>query len=137
MSKCASFVAAFVVCAVFTLWQSQFAPAQLTTTSIVGTVTDSSGSKVPGVALTATEIATDTATAVTSDASGSYSITPLKIGSYTITFEKTGFQRVVQKNVTVDIGDVVTDGRWLRRTCCRPGLANAVAGCEYLRMLGV
>jgi hypothetical protein len=107
MSKRASFVAAFIACAVFTLWQSQFALAQLTTGGIVGTVTDSTGSRVPGVAVTATELATDTATTVTSDASGSYSITPLKIGNYTVTFEKTGFQRVVQKNVTVDIGDVV------------------------------
>jgi Carboxypeptidase regulatory-like domain/TonB dependent receptor len=107
MSKRASFVAALVVCAVFTLWHSQLVTAQLTTGGIVGTVTDATGSRVPGVTVTATEVATDTATAVTSDASGSYSITPLKIGSYTVTFEKTGFQRVIQKNVTLDIGEVV------------------------------
>lgn len=107
MSKRTSFVAALVVCAVFTLWHSQLVTAQLTTGGIVGTVTDATGSRVPGVTVTATEVATDTATTVTSDASGSYSITPLKIGSYTITFEKTGFQRVIQKNVTLDIGEVV------------------------------
>ena len=107
MSKRASLVAALVVCAVSTLWQSQLALAQLTTGGIVGTVTDSTGSRVPGVTVTATEIATDTATTVTADASGSYSITPLKIGNYTVTFEKTGFRRLVQKNVTLDIGEVV------------------------------
>jgi hypothetical protein len=107
MSKRASVVAALVVCAVFTLWHSQLAIAQLTTGGIVGTVTDSTGSRVPGVMVTATEVSTDTATTVTSDSSGSYSITPLKIGSYTVTFEKTGFQRVIQKNVTLDIGEVV------------------------------
>jgi hypothetical protein len=107
MSKRTSFVAALVVCAVFTLWHSQLVTAQLTTGGIVGTVTDATGSRVPGVTVTATEVATDTATTVTSDASGSYSITPLKIGSYTVTFEKTGFQRVIQKNVTLDIGEVV------------------------------
>jgi len=107
MSKRTSFVAALVVYAVFTLWHSQLAIAQLTTGGIVGTVTDATGSRVPGVTVTATEVATDTATTVTSDASGSYSITPLKIGSYTVTFEKTGFQRVIQKNVTLDIGEVV------------------------------
>src|ERR1700720_2551546 len=107
MSKRTSFVAALVVCAVFTLWHSQLVTAQLTTGGIVGTVTDATGSRVPGVTVTATEVATDTATTVTSDSSGSYSITPLKIGSYTVTFEKTGFQRVIQKNVTLDIGEVV------------------------------
>src|ERR1700692_780410 len=107
MSKRASLVAALVFCAVSTLWQSQLALAQLTTGGIVGTVTDSTGSRVPAVTLTATEIATDTATTVTADASGSYSITPLKIGNYTVTFEKTGFRRLVQKNVTLGIGDVV------------------------------
>jgi len=107
MSKRASVVAALVVSAVFTLWHSQLVMAQLTTGGIVGTVTDSTGSRVPGVAVTATEVATDTVTTVTSDSSGSYSITPLKIGGYTVTFEKTGFQRVIQKNVTLDIGQVV------------------------------
>src|SRR6202035_287039 len=89
------------------LWQSPTATAQLTTGGIVGVVTDPSGSRVPDVSVTATEVATSTATTVTSDSSGSYSITPLKIGDYTVSFQKTGFQRLVQTNVTIEIGQVV------------------------------
>jgi Carboxypeptidase regulatory-like domain len=81
--------------------------AQLTTGSIVGTVSDASGSRVPDVTVTATEVATATSTTVTADASGSYSITTLNIGQYTVSFQKTGFQRVVQTNVTLDIGQVI------------------------------
>ena len=107
MAKRASVLATFVVCAVFTLWHAQLSTAQLTTGGIVGTVTDSSGSRIPGVIVTATEIETSTDTTVTADAAGDYSITPLKIGNYSVAFQKTGFQRVIQKNVSLDIGQVV------------------------------
>jgi hypothetical protein len=88
-------------------WQLPSVRAQLTTAGIVGTVTDASGSRVPDVAVTATEVSTGTATSVTADSSGTYTINPLKVGLYTVTFQKTGFQRVVQENVTLGIGDVV------------------------------
>src|ERR1700694_4559311 len=107
MAKRASVLASFAVCAVFTLWHAQLSMAQLTTGGIVGTVTDSSGSRIPGVTVTATEIETSTETTVTADAAGDYSITQLKIGNYSVTFQKTGFQRVIQKNVSLDIGQVV------------------------------
>lgn len=107
MTKRTCFVITLVVCAVTLLWQSPTAKAQLTTGGIVGVVTDPSGSRVPDVTVTATEVATSTATTVTSDSSGSYSITPLKIGDYTVSFQKTGFQRLVQTNVTIEIGQVV------------------------------
>jgi Carboxypeptidase regulatory-like domain/TonB dependent receptor len=107
MTKRTCFVVSLVVCAVSMFWQSPVARAQLTTGGIVGEVTDASGSRVPDVTVTATEVATSTATTVTADASGSYSITPLKIGDYEVSFEKTGFQRVVQHNVTIGIGQVI------------------------------
>jgi hypothetical protein len=93
--------------AVLMFFSTQVGMAQLTTGGIVGTVTDATGSRLPDVTVTAKELETDTATAVKSDASGNYSITPLKIGQYTVSFEKAGFQRVVQTNVTLDIGQVL------------------------------
>src|SRR6266849_4340796 len=107
MTKRTCFVVSLVVCAVSMFCLSPVVQAQLTTGGIVGTVTDASGSRVPGVTVTATEEATSTATTVTADDSGNYSITPLKIGQYTVSFQKTGFQKLVQHNVTVDIGQVV------------------------------
>src|SRR5260370_22796600 len=107
MTKRTCFVVSLVVCAVAMFCLPQVVQAQLTRGGIVGTVTDASGSRVPGVTVTATEEATSTATTVTADDSGNYSITPLKIGQYTVSFQKTGFQKLVQHNVTVDIGQVV------------------------------
>ncbi len=107
MTKRARFVGSFLVCAVALFWSAPAALAQLTTGGIVGTVSDASGSRVPDVTVTATEVGTSTATTVTADSSGSYSITPLKIGQYTVTFQKTGYRRVVQTNVTIEIGQVV------------------------------
>lgn len=107
MAKRTCFVAKVVACAVLMFWQLPSVMAQLTTAGIVGTVTDASGSRVPDVAVTATEVSTGTATSVTADSSGTYTINPLKVGLYTVTFQKTGFQRLVQANVTLEIGEVV------------------------------
>jgi hypothetical protein len=107
MAKRTCFVASLMVFAVWMFCSAPSAMAQLTTGGIVGTVSDATGSRVPGVTVRATEVTTATATTVSSDAAGEYSITPLKIGQYTITFEKAGFQRVVQTNVTLDIGQVL------------------------------
>src|SRR5271154_425912 len=107
MTRRSCFVATLAVWAAAMFWSAQLVQAQLTTGAIVGTVTDSSGSRIPDVTVTATELATATTTTVTADASGEYSITPLKIGQYTVTFQKNGFQRVIQTNVTLGIGQVV------------------------------
>ena len=81
--------------------------AQVTTGRIVGVVTDPSGSRVPEVAVTVTEVETSTSSAVTTDSDGTYSATNLKIGTYRISFKKTGFEQSVQSNVELDIGQVV------------------------------
>jgi hypothetical protein len=67
------------------------ARAQTGTASITGFVTDETGATLPGVTVTATNQATNVEqTTVTNDA-GSYTITPLTVGSYVITATLTGF----------------------------------------------
>src|ERR1700691_1406359 len=107
MAKRTCIAASLMVFAVWMFIAAPSAMAQLTTGGIVGTVSDATGSRIPDVTVRATEVTTATATTVTSDAAGEYSITPLKIGQYTVTFEKAGFQRVMQTNVTLDIGQVL------------------------------
>jgi hypothetical protein len=102
------FQASLLVCAVALLVAVQpFVLAQVTTGRIVGVVTDPSGSRVPGVAVTITEVATGTATTVTTDAEGSYNATNLKIGTYKVGFKKEGFEQSIQSNVELGIGQVV------------------------------
>jgi hypothetical protein len=93
--------------AVCLLWPAQIVFAQLTTGGIVGTVTDPSGSRVPGVTVTATQVDTATSTTVATDAAGDYTFTNLQIGRYSLTFQKEGFQRVVQSNVVLGIAQVI------------------------------
>ena len=81
--------------------------AQVTTGRIVGVVTDPSGSRVPDVTVTVTKTDTATATTVKTDNDGSYAVTNLNIGRYSISCEKPGFQRELQSNVDVQIGQIV------------------------------
>ena len=103
-----TFQASVLVCSIALLWLSPpVVLAQLTTGGIVGTVSDPSGSRIPGVTVTALQIETATPTTTTTDTSGDYSFTNLKIGKYSLTFQKEGFQRVVQSNVDLGIAQVI------------------------------
>src|SRR5215510_7535095 len=66
--------------------------AQNITASIVGQVSDSSGSAVPASAISAMNMDTGLTAQTTTDSSGSYSIPNLLAGTYEITVRKPGFQ---------------------------------------------
>ena len=75
--------------------------AQVDRGGVVGTVTDSSGALVPGVIITITNISTNQSTKLTTDVNGSYTASLLRIGTYTVTAEKEGFQ-TLQSNLEVE-----------------------------------
>ncbi len=79
---------------------------QVERASIVGTIRDSSGSVVPGVAVKVTNQGTNTSTDLQTDAAGDYSATNLTPGSYTIEAEKTGFTRKVFRDFVVQVAQV-------------------------------
>jgi hypothetical protein len=107
MTKRTCFVVSLVVCAVLMACQPPMVMAQLTTGGIVGTVSDASGSRMPGVTVVLTHLATSTSNTTTTDASGEYSFTAVKIGTYSISFQREGFQRGLQSNVDLGIGQVM------------------------------
>ena len=76
----------------------------LTTGAIAGTVTDQSGGVIPGVTVTATNLARQGAprTSVTSSI-GTFNITLLDPGDYTVAAEAKGFKRAQQGPITVVI----------------------------------
>jgi hypothetical protein len=57
--------------------------------------------------VTATQVDTGTSTTVATDAAGDYTFTNLQIGKYSLTFQKEGFQRLVQSNVVLGIAQVI------------------------------
>src|SRR5437764_164458 len=71
--------------------------AQKTTGDINGTVTDSTGAVLPGVAVTAVCPATNLTRSVTTDAQGSYSLPELPICNYKVTTELQGFKAVTRE----------------------------------------
>jgi hypothetical protein len=59
---------------------------------ITGTVTDSTGSFVPGVTVTVKNVDTNLEVKTTSSTKGDYAISNLPIGNYAVTFSKDGFK---------------------------------------------
>ncbi|HYL12873.1 MAG TPA: carboxypeptidase regulatory-like domain-containing protein [Terriglobales bacterium] len=83
------------------------APAQTVSVTVQGRVYDASGAAIPGAAVTATNAATGLSRSTTSSAMGDYQITSLPPGDYTVSAEKTGFQKSAKK-VHLNIGEVGT-----------------------------
>src|SRR5580700_1006353 len=76
---------------------------QVDTGAISGTVKDASGGVMPGVTVTLTNEDSGQSLSTTSGSAGQYTFSPVKIGHYSVSAETSGFQKVRQKNVTVDV----------------------------------
>ncbi len=70
---------------------------------IIGTVTDPTGLLVAGATVKAKSAATGLERATTTSADGSYALSELPLGSYTVTISQTGFQTSVTTGVEVDV----------------------------------
>lgn len=93
-----------VVCALLLL--SLSLSAQSIVGRVSGTVADSSGAVVPGVAVTITDQATRLQRKATTNANGFYVVTNLPVGLYDIAVEHSGFQPVTKTG-----NNLVADGR--------------------------
>jgi hypothetical protein len=78
-------------------------PAQTFRGSIQGTLTDSQGAVIPGVAVTVTSTETGLNRSTTTDAVGEYSFTELPIGVYQVSAKKSGFHDELVQNVRVEV----------------------------------
>src|SRR6266849_7960766 len=97
-----------------------YAQAQQTLGGVVGTVMESTGSVLPGTAVTIVGDETKLTRTQTSSGNGSYDFVNLPIGSYTLTFTHDGFQtqrvpsilvqanRTATVNPTMQVGQVAT-----------------------------
>jgi hypothetical protein len=70
--------------------------------AITGTVLDSTGTAVSNATVTATNVATRISTERTTSSAGLYSITPLPVGTYSVTIVAKGFKTLAQENLVVD-----------------------------------
>jgi len=85
------------------LWSGS-ASAQTQTGEIFGRVADQSGAVLPGATVVLTSPALIQPLSTVAAASGAYRFPNLGIGVYTVTFELTGFKRVIRTDVRVQAG---------------------------------
>jgi outer membrane receptor protein involved in Fe transport len=83
------------------------AVAQQTTGSITGRILDDQGASIPGVTVTGKNLATGFARTDVSDAEGVFRLTALPVGSYDLTAELSGFSRIENKGIVVNVGQTL------------------------------
>jgi len=72
---------------------------------ITGRVVDASGGRIPGVTVTAANVATNVVSTTTTNADGDFAILFLNPGRYSLTAELSGFKKVVRQNLEVRVGE--------------------------------
>jgi len=73
--------------------------------AITGAVKDGSGGVLPGVTVTATNVATNVGSTTTTNGEGLFTIPYLTSGTYTVTAELSGFKKSVRERIEVRLGD--------------------------------
>lgn len=77
--------------------------AQGITGSITGTVTDPTGAVIAGATVTVRQVETNSVRTITTSDSGTYTVTQLQPGHYTVKVEKAGFKAQSQSGITLVI----------------------------------
>jgi hypothetical protein len=86
---------------------SASAYSQTSNATLGGTVSDASGALIPGVSITATNIATGIVNSVISNDAGAYQFASLQTGTYTVTAELPGFQTQTRNGVALGVSQQV------------------------------
>ncbi len=79
--------------------------AQLTTGQISGTVRDGSGAEIAGASVHVVSDQTKLDRAVTTDRSGTYTVTNLPVGAYLVRVEQTGFKNFLHSGIQLTAGE--------------------------------
>ncbi len=105
MNKPASarLLAAFIWGAFISAVTAPWIAAQITTTTIVGTVTDATGAAVPNAQVTATNASTNFSRAAATNSQGEYRIDFLPVGSYSVAVAAEGFKHFVRDGVVLEV----------------------------------
>ncbi len=92
----------------FSLLIPAFVFAQGTGGRILGRIADPSGAVISGVNVTATNEATGVSRNAQSNGSGDYVFPDLPVGTYTLSFELSGFKKDVRRSIKLDVNQVIT-----------------------------
>ena len=92
-----------LLAALLAIFLPMYAAAQSVSGTILGTVTDSSGSIIPGAKVTIVNEGTGLTRTVQSDANGEYTAPSLPTGHYTVITEMTGFKTTTLSNIELGV----------------------------------
>ncbi|HEY2233172.1 MAG TPA: carboxypeptidase regulatory-like domain-containing protein [Candidatus Angelobacter sp.] len=101
LANCASKLLGLIALIAVTLSLALPSLAQTSKGAITGTVVDQMGASVVGATVTATNKEHGTVRTATSGPSGGYFMDAMDLGTYKVTFDKSGFQTLTVDNVTV------------------------------------
>ncbi len=93
----------FIIISIFAATVS----AQTTSTTILGTVTDSSGAVLPGARVTVVNTKTSVKRQDVTTSTGDFSFPLLDVGVYDVTVDAPGFRQEVRRNVILEINEKV------------------------------
>lgn len=82
--------------------------AQGTGGRILGRISDPSGAVLSSTKVTATNDATGVTHDASSNDSGDYVFPELPVGTYSLTFDLTGFKKAIRHGITLDVNQVIT-----------------------------
>jgi hypothetical protein len=82
--------------------------AQGTSGRILGRIADPTGAVLSGAKVTASNDATGVSHDARSNDSGDYVFPDLPVGTYTLTFDLTGFKKAVRHGIALDVNQVIT-----------------------------
>jgi hypothetical protein len=85
-----------------------FGQSSAGTGSVLGVVTDPSGSVVPGAEVSVRNVETNMSRSITSNEAGRYEVVALQPGSYEIKAVKSGFATLVRSGITLAVGSRTT-----------------------------
>ena len=91
--------------------------AQKDAGSIVGAVKDQTGASVANAKVTVTDTERGTHQETTTNDSGEYVVSPLRVGHYTVTVEHPGFKKAVTVPISLDVQQriaMMSPLRWAR-----------------------
>lgn len=119
MKPCSARVGTFAAAILALFFNASFLQAQVDTGSITGTIRDTSGAVVSGAKVTLKNEGTGIALSTQTGGDGSYSFSPVRIGSYTLEATASGFKTEVQTHVIVDVS-----ARVLQNFSLQPGAVS-------------
>jgi len=104
----ATYLRVFYLGVVVCLLLSSLLSAQGTGGRVLGRIGDPTGAVLAGVKVIATNDATGVARESASNDSGDYVFPDLPVGTYTISFDLTGFKKAVRHAIALDVNQVIT-----------------------------